>query len=136
MKVIKIGSHGFRVEMESGSQFEASWSTVESFLLDEMGVDREELEFAVDTARSMSHDTMHFGVNRMFTHSSSSTRVRNIVEELRAINSLRAELRAVLVENPHDMRALDIQDRIIRLYDTLNVRDLIEALGASDRMAA
>ncbi len=136
MKLIRTANQKFKVELESGSVIEGAWGEIQAYMLFELEVDKEELDFALETARCASHDTMHFGVNRMFTHSSSATRVRNLVEELKAIQSLRAELRERLIDNPHDMEAIEVMDRLIALYDSLNVRGVIEALDGSQLKAA
>jgi len=135
MKLIKTGKDLFKF-VSAVATVEGSEAQMRQHLMEDVGIESEELYFAVEQMWVHHHDTAHFGVNRLFTHTSNQATERMIVAELQAIRDLRREFVDAYKRSPSSPEMHAIGERLMSLYMSLNVEGVLQVLNVKGESLA
>jgi hypothetical protein len=131
MKLIKLRQNRYQV-LEDNYAFEGSWADTYTYMVHDLDMDSDDIQFAMAEMQSKGHDTAHFGVNYLFTHTSQSVAVKHVLTELRTILELRREFHKSAQECPDSPLTRDTFNRLMSMYMAQNVEAALEALESVD----
>lgn len=132
MKLIKMQDGVFKLVLDNGSTIEGNQMFVTRYMWEELDISEDEIEFALSELNRTEMDTANFGLNGTFIHCTNSMVVKNVLSELKAIQSLRKEFAEVYRDNPNDLYVHDTGTRLLNLYIALNVDAAVQVLESTD----
>lgn len=132
MKLVKMLNGNFKLVLDSGSILEGDRALVARHMWEELEVGEDEIEFAIAELERTEMDTAHFGIQGTFIYCSNSTLVKNVLAELKAVQSLRQEFAEIYRGNPNDLYVHDTGTRLLNLYIALNVDAMVQVLESPD----